>query len=77
MKKFFIVHPSVWLKSVTSYFCMFAAKNSFWNKIKFIDSVAELYKFFDAGKLKLPDHVFRLDQVLHEETTRLDRAASS
>ena len=63
----FIVHPTVWVKTVCSYFNMFAAKNSFWDKIQFVDQVADLYQCFDAGKLTLPEHVLRLDQVLHDD----------
>ena len=76
MKKFYIVHPTLWLKSVASYFCMFAAKNSFWDKIQFVDSVADLYKYFDAGKLELPEHVFRLDATLHQIRNATTAAAT-
>ncbi len=43
MKRFYVVHPTVWLKSALAYFCMFAAKNSFWEKVQFVDQLADLY----------------------------------
>ena len=70
MKQLYVVHPTLWVKSVAAYFCMFAAKNSFWNKIRFVDRLEDLYQHFDAGKLSIPEHVFRFDQILNELAPR-------
>jgi hypothetical protein len=62
----FVIHPDLWLKSLAAYFCMFAAKNSFWDKLQFVERLEDLYACFDAGKLNLPEHIFRFDEALHD-----------
>ena len=32
--------------------------------------LSDLYEVLDAGKLQLPEHVFRLDQVIHEQLSQ-------
>ena len=57
MKKFFVVHPTVWVKLVF-WLATSTVKESFWNKLQYIHELKDIYSFFDPDQLKLPDHAF-------------------
>jgi len=62
LKKFFVVHPTFWVKMVFWTLSPIVS-DKFWSKLKYIKSLAELEKYLEIEKLDLPDDVIRLDRA--------------
>jgi len=61
LKTFYIVHPTFWLKVAESFISTFAADNSFWNKVKYIDQLRDIFKFISSGQIIIPEEILEYD----------------
>jgi hypothetical protein len=53
-----MVHPSMWVKSMLWFLTPFVSKTS-WRKLIYINRLTQLYQYFDAATLTLPEHSYR------------------
>lgn len=67
MKSLFVVHPTMWVKAMAWMVTPFVS-SKFWRKFSYIERVSDLYSFFDATQLTLPDYVFRYDRQVNAGT---------
>jgi len=62
--KFYVVHPTFWLKIVHSFFSTFVGDTDFWTKVRYIETLSDLFQYFDSSKLLIPEEVFLYDRTV-------------
>ncbi|GMI30816.1 hypothetical protein TeGR_g3626, partial [Tetraparma gracilis] len=62
LKKFFVVHPTFWVKMVFWTLSPIIS-DKFWSKLKYISTLAELEKYLEIEKLGLPEEVISHDRT--------------
>eukprot|EP01130_Rhizamoeba_saxonica_P014052 TRINITY_DN6084_c0_g1_i1.p1 TRINITY_DN6084_c0_g1~~TRINITY_DN6084_c0_g1_i1.p1 ORF type:complete len:488 (-),score=99.54 TRINITY_DN6084_c0_g1_i1:38-1501(-) len=73
LRAIYILHPTFWLKIVKGFFSTFA-DDSFWDKVRYIERVSDLYDIFDRSQLRLPDEITAFDEKLHGKSNPARRS---
>ena len=60
LKELYVVHPDFWVKMSTMFLGPFVSKKLKTKTVQ-VQRVAQLFRYFDATQLSLPEHVFRHD----------------
>ncbi|GMI44067.1 hypothetical protein TrCOL_g2869 [Triparma columacea] len=61
LKKFFVVHPTFWVKMVF-WSLSPVISGKFWSKLKYVSALSELEKYLEIEKLDLPEQVIAHDR---------------
>jgi len=61
LKKFFVVHPTFWVKMVF-WSLSPVISGKFWGKLKYVNALSELEKYLEIEKLDLPEQVIAHDR---------------
>eukprot|EP01114_Cavostelium_apophysatum_P016541 TRINITY_DN4728_c0_g1_i1.p1 TRINITY_DN4728_c0_g1~~TRINITY_DN4728_c0_g1_i1.p1 ORF type:complete len:615 (+),score=174.42 TRINITY_DN4728_c0_g1_i1:70-1914(+) len=62
LKSLYIVHPTFWTRTMAKCFKPFIS-SKFWQKLKYVDDLADLYKFVHRDQLRLPEYVSKHGQI--------------
>ena len=61
MKRFFVVHPTFWVKMVFWSLAPIVS-GKFWSKLKYVEALSELEKYLELEKIDLPEHCYSQDR---------------
>jgi len=61
LKAFYIVHPTFWLKVAETIVSAFMVDDSFWLKVRYIETLRELYNFVSHDQLVIPEDIHKYD----------------
>jgi len=61
LANFYIVHPSLWIRFTMKFLTPFM-NDSFTAKLRYIQSLNELFNLYDQSVLRIPDKVYKYDQ---------------
>uniref|UniRef100_A0A6B2L2L8 Macro domain-containing protein n=1 Tax=Arcella intermedia TaxID=1963864 RepID=A0A6B2L2L8_9EUKA len=62
---FYVIHPTLWLKLFEKVVSSFMVNDTFWNKVRYIEQLENIYNFIDRDQLILPDEVIEHDIKLN------------
>jgi len=61
LNKFYVIHPTFWLKIFQGLISSFLVNDHFFEKVKYIENLEEIYENIDHTQLKLPENVLQYD----------------
>jgi len=62
LRALYIMHPTFWLKIVKGFFSTLSGNTDFWNKLVYIERLADLFDIIDPNQLVIPEDVLEYDE---------------